>query len=303
MSLDLLKRLSIALGVLVVLWLGVEIIRDEPGDGVTMLEMPALGAGEIDSIVFVKDPDRITLVRRGDSWTVNGFRADSAAVADLVGGLADDVRAELVAQNASSHGRFTIGDDEARELRVYRGGSAELDILVGKRGRDFQSIYLRWPDDDAVYSARTQLGTYVDRPLNDWRDKRIAAVPADSIVDIAVTRSTGDYRLIRADSGQWSLNGTPADSSAVARMLTQFGSLNGTGFPTAAQMDSVDLDNPDRTVVLWGAAQDTLLALAFDSTAASGYWVRRTGDSTIFRLDRFRVDQLTPADSTLRGGT
>lgn len=301
MSLKQLKRLAIALGVLILAWLSIEIIRDEPGDGITFLTMPNLAQGEIDSIVITRATNRVSLVA-GDAmaWSVNGFRADSGAVADFTDNLVEDVRAELVAQNAASHGRFTIGDGEARRLQVYRGGDAMLDLLVGQRGSDFQSIYVRWPDDDDVYLARSQLGTFVDRPFNDWRDKRIAAVPADSIAEVVIS---GRYTLTRADSGQWDLDGSPADSAAVARLLNQFAALNASGFPTSAQMDSVDLEEPDRHLLLRNAARDVLAELSFDSTSASGYWVRRGGDSTVYRLDRFRVDQLVPADSTLRVGT
>ena len=40
----------------------------------------------------------------------------------------------------------------------------------------------------------------------------------------------------------------------------------------------------------------------FDSTS-TGFWVRKQGDSIVFRMDRLRVEQVTPPDSLLfRGG-
>jgi hypothetical protein len=42
-----------------------------------------------------------------------------------------------------------------------------------------------------------------------------------------------------------------------------------------------------------------LAALAFDSIGA-GFLVRRERQPTIFRMDSWGVDQVTPADSTLR---
>jgi hypothetical protein len=48
-----------------------------------------------------------------------------------------------------------------------------------------------------------------------------------------------------------------------------------------------------------GATHDTLLHLLFDSVA-SGTWVRHAAGGPTFRLDFWRVDQLTPSDSTLR---
>jgi hypothetical protein len=72
------------------------------------------------------------------------------------------------------------------------------------------------------------------------------------------------------------------------------------GFATAAQADSASFARPDRRAALLRTDGTPLLALAFDSTA-SGFWVRTEGDSTVYRMDGWAVDRLTPADSTLKG--
>jgi hypothetical protein len=40
------------------------------------------------------------------------------------------------------------------------------------------------------------------------------------------------------------------------------------------------------------------MTLAFDSSA-TGFWVRAGGDSTVYRMDTWSADRLTPPDSTL----
>ena len=62
---------------------------------------------------------------------------------------------------------------------------------------------------------------------------------------------------------------------------------------------SVDFDRPDRLVALRDAAGATILELAFDSTAG-GFWVQKTGDSTVFRISDFVANRIAPTDSTLR---
>ena len=300
MSAELLKRLGIALGVLIFLWGGVEILRKDVGSGVTEFTIPAVKPQEIDSIVIRRPLGDVTLVKHADSvWSVNGFRASASGVNEVFTAIAEPLRAELVAENPSTHARFSLDDAQARRIQMYRGTEPAVDLLIGKRGRDFQAVYLRHPNEDEVYSARTQLATFADRPVTDWRDKQIANIPSDSIGVIEVARGTTQYTLTRADSGQWNIDGTNADSTEVSRLLTQFQDLNGTGFPTDVQTDSVDFNHPERRVVLWTAAQRQLAELVFDSTAFA-FWVRRTGDSTVYRLERYKVDQLTPPDSTIR---
>jgi hypothetical protein len=77
-------------------------------------------------------------------------------------------------------------------------------------------------------------------------------------------------------------------------------SLDATGFYGAGEDSVPTFIGPDRRTVLRSADGDTLLELAFDSTAA-GYWVRKTGDSTVYQISNFVVDRLAPRDSVVRG--
>lgn len=299
MSHQLLGRLGIALAILIVAWIGVEVLRAGPGDGMADFPVDSVAAGDVDS-VRIERPDGIVVLRRtaDSAWTVNGFRADGAAVTDFFGALEEGFQARLVGRNAATHGRFEVDAASARRVQVFDGEAAAVDLVVGKRGPSFRNVYLRLPDEDEVYLVRSRVATFVDRRQDDWRDKAILAVEPDGVAALTVARAGREYTLERAD-GTWRLNGGPADSAAAARLVSQFQALNALGFPSDAQRDSVDFDAPDRRVLLRDADARTVAALVFDSTA-TGYWVRREGDDTIYRLDRFKVDQLTPADSTLR---
>jgi hypothetical protein len=85
----------------------------------------------------------------------------------------------------------------------------------------------------------------------------------------------------------------------VASLLNRFSDLEAAGFATPAQADSASFAHPARTVRLLAKGDRPLLALSMDSTAG-GFWVRRAGDADTYRLDSWTVNDLTPADSTLR---
>lgn len=301
MSPEVLKKLSYALGVLVVLWVGSEILKGEPSDGVTVMESPGVTIDEVDSITIDRPDDDVHLVRHDSTWTVNGLDAGFGGVSDFVGALDEDLRLQLAARNPDSHERFDLTDGTARHLRVYRGSVLVLDLLVGKRGRDYQSVFLRRPGEDEVYSSRTRLGSFVERRIEDWRDKVIAAVVPDSVLRVAVTKGAETYTVARDDKDVWYLDGDVANGASVNRLLEQFRALNAAGFPTEAQADSADFEHPERRVEIVDRSDQVVADIAFDSTA-TGFWVRKSGLETVFRLDRYKVDQLTPADSTLREG-
>jgi hypothetical protein len=59
---------------------------------------------------------------------------------------------------------------------------------------------------------------------------------------------------------------------------------------------------PWRRLAVLGRAGDTLLVLDLDSTSA-GYWARRATPGDAFRVDFWRLEQLTPAGEALRAGS
>ena len=141
----------------------------------------------------------------------------------------------------------------------------------------------------------------VSRNVNEWRDKRILVVEPDSIGGIDVERGRIRYTLERRD-GVWSLaDGSAVDSVRVARLVEAFRTVEAQGeaFATPAQGDSADFTRPERQVRLVGTDGAELAALSFDSTD-TGFWVRRDGRETIYLLNRWKVDDLTPTDSAVR---
>jgi hypothetical protein len=231
---------------------------------------------------------------------VNGRPASSSLVHDLLGALSDtSASSELVPQSKSSHERLGVSADSGRHVRVAARGKTVLDAVAGKRTPDFNGVYVKLANQDAVYAWRgSALGEAVTRSADDWRDKRVIAVAPESVAVIELRRGTRTYTLTR-DSTRWTLGGTAADSLAVAGLLDQYRALDAAGFATAAQMDSANFTEPFAGIRLLAKGGRALGALPFDSTA-SGVWTRVDSAATVYRLDPWRLPQLVPADSTLR---
>ena len=297
-----LRYLAIALVIALALWGLAELLGSRGGGVERTALLPAIPSEEIGAVDIGRAADTIRLRRaEGDAWTVDGFPASPAAVASLLEALGAPTEGELVARSAASHARMGLDSAQAKRLTV-RGGDRVLgELLVGNHGRAYQTASARLPDRDDVYLLDGGLVPLVDRGVNDWRDRRIVSVVPDSIRGIEIARGRTHYALERRDE-TWALAGGGAvDSARVAQLVSAFGNVEaqGTAFATPAEADSADFTSPERRVVLTGSGGAPLATLAFDSTA-SGFWVRRDGSPTVFRLFQWKVDELTPADSTIR---
>jgi len=297
-----LKWIAVALAATVVLWLGAELLTGKSDTVEHGALIGELSQESVDTVTFAKPDSTVQLVRGSDgTWKVNGFKAEPASINHLFEAFDDARTGELVAQSASSHDRMGVGDTGATHVTVQQGADTLLQLLVGKSGRQYGSVFVRSVGRDSVYLVKSDSGTYAGRSVNQWRDKRIAVVDTSQVRTMSVERGSDRYTLTR-DSTHWVLgDGSATDSSHVVRMLGGFVSLTATGdgFATPAQVDSADFDHPERAVTLLGGSGDTLTSLVFDSTS-SGFWVRAHDGGTVYTLFRWKVDDVVPADSVIR---
>jgi hypothetical protein len=295
-----LKRIAVALVVVVLFWGMSEILGGRRNDTEIGFVLPALQASDVDSVIFATGSTATVLARAGDNtWTVNGFETNPDAVNELFDAVRDTVEAELVATSAVVHERMGVDSATGVHVNFMRDGQPLAAVIFGKTGSGYGSRYVRRAGSSLVFEYKGRLANLVTRPVDTWRNKRIVDLSSDSIARVTVQRHADQYSLLR-DGSEWRFeSGATADSGAVSRMLSRYQPLDATGFASDAQIDSVDLDPPDRRVTLFDSLGDTLVSLVFDSTNA-GYWLRRASGGYIYRIATWHADQLTPADSTLR---
>lgn len=304
MSARQLIRLALVFLALLVLWAAAALGRHrtaKSGSG-EALRLPAMTRRAVDTIVLARPADTVVLARKDTSaWTANGFPAAPQAVGDLFGALADTSSgSELVAERRASQTALGVDSAGGTRVRVRGGGRTLADLVVGHRSSDFSGGYARLADQERTYLVHGRLVELLTRPGDEWRDHRIAAVPADSIGAVEVSRGARRYELRQAGSGFALSPGGPADSSRAASLLAAFGTVQASGFASAAQADSARFTHPHRQVRVLRKDGSPLLTLLFDSTAA-GLWVRSDTGKTIYRMDAYEADQLTPADTSLKG--
>jgi hypothetical protein len=297
-----LRRIAAGLAVLLLLWGGSELLS-RGSDSVTgSLALPALSPADVDTISVIKGTDSIVLAKQSPTvWSVNGHRVAPDLVGEVFQALADTARRELVAQAPASFARLGVDSGAGRWLRLARGGKPLLELIVGSHATDFESVYLRRPGDAHVYLWRGRLASVAERPVDGWRDKRIAALEPDSIVALDVVRGKDRYVLKRSGK-RWTLNGQVTDSAAAARYLDRLKTITAAGFAASAAADSAKARAVRRLSVR--GAHGVVLTLAFDSTAA-GFLVHHLAGAggeggTLYRMNFWDVDGVTPASRSLR---
>lgn len=303
MSAKQLLRLALVLLALIVLWGAAALARHREAapDKSEAFRLPAIKRNDVDQVVLTRASDTTMLVRKDtNTWTANGHPASARAIADLLSALSDSAQgSELVAERRASHAGLGVDSAGGIRVQIIKGGKRLADLVVGHRSPDFSGGYVRQVNQEPTYLVRGRLVEVLSRSSEEWRDHRIAAVPSDSVTSFEVSRGVKRYQLRRAGTG-WSLStGGTVDTSRVTDLLSAYRTLDATGFGSAAQADSAHFAKPDRRARLLRKDGTPIVALLFDSTA-TGFWVRPDTGTTIYKVDSYTADRLTPADSGLR---
>jgi len=296
-----LRAVAIGLAALLLLWLASELLSKRSDRITASLGLPPVSEAAADRVTITRGADTAALVKGADTaWTVNGYAASRQAVTELFAALRDSTPAELAAESPGSFARLGVDSTGGRWIRVAGGGRTLVQLITGQNGPAFGTLYVRRPGDTRVFLWRGRSLPGPTRGVDEWRDKRIAGVEPDSVRALEIARGKERYALGRRGR-RWTIAGRgPADSAAVTRLLETYRSLAAAGFATPRQADSLRARRPSRRATLRGSSGRLLLALAFDSTAG-GTWVYRADGpaGTVYRIEPWTVDQLTPARQTL----
>lgn len=294
-----LKQIAVALVVLLLLWGASEILLNRSDRTRGERIVPAVDQARTDSVVIARQADTVRLARRNGIWTVNGQLASPDEVEGFFRQLGDTTPPEIAAQSSAVHGRMGVDSSKGRMVQVYQGGQAAVRLIVGERGPDYQSSYVRRPGEEVVYLRYGPFAGFVDRAVDDWREKRMANVPPDSVAQVDVTRHRVRYSLKRDNSGWVFGNGQRADSNSVLSFLQKLHPLNATGFATPNEIRGISFARPDLRLVMRNHRGEVITNLVGDSMP-NGYWVRHDSGGPVFRNGVWIADEMTPHDSTLK---
>jgi hypothetical protein len=295
-------RLAVTLVVLLLLWGAAALARRrETVDTSDHFKLPKITRNQVDSVRITRAADTTILVRQDSTtWRVNGHPASSTAVNDMLVALEDTAPpAELVAERAASHAGLGVDSAAGAHVQILSRGKLLADLFCGRRTRDLDGGYIRYAGKNETYAVQSRLAEVFGRTSDDWRDHRIASVPSDSVGALEISRGRRSYSLKR-EGQAWTLGtGEKADSGEMAGLLGALSQIDAAGFANSAQADSAKFNPPDRRLRVLRKDAKPLLTLTFDSTA-SGFWVRPDTGSTIFRLESWTADRLTPADTAVK---
>lgn len=235
-------------------------------------------------------------------WTVrateNGAptKADDGVVDQALGALSQAKVTRWLDESGAKAAGFGLKPAQV----AFDSGGVRLEIGAKTRGG-----YAAWRGAGAIFEVPASLFAALNRPLPDWRDRKIARFEPEQVARLLV--ETGGKRQVLVRNGdQWRREGAPDDLRS-HRAALDF--LNFAGELRALQF----LDSAASRNASFGLKRPILVLQAFDSQGAAALELRcgRVGGrlyaqnpsdaDSIFEVDGTALDAIKSAQATLFG--
>lgn len=308
MSETTLKRIVVAVALLFLGYGLLTIVRsglgsdDGDGGGTELARaLTGLDPSEAREILLVDGADTVQLVREGDGWTVDGFRADSGRVARFWSSLIEEDPGDPVVRNPENHARLGVTEDEASRVVVTAEDGERHEFLLGDSGPSYPSVYIRVAGSDAVHLLHSSLATSAGQSVITWRDHTIVRVDTSRVQDLEVTTPSDAYTLSREEDG-WSVDGEPAGDAQARNLLGGLNRVLASDFYDVEGAWPESVSGPEaeeRRLVALASPGDTLTTLTIRGSSDDGLAVRVTGDSTVYEIASFDIARLFPPRESL----
>jgi hypothetical protein len=185
---------------------------------------------KISRVELTSKKQSIVFGRNKDSWQIlkpRPLRADNFTVEDLVRKLKDakmDLAAALDTDEKKSTAAFASGAPIAVAKVTDAAGTQELQIR-----KDKDAYYAKSSAVPGVYKVANDLGTGLDKALDDFRNKKLFDFGFDEPNKVELHDGSKVYLLTKGGADWWS-NGKKMDDSSVQSLIDKVRDLSSSKF-------------------------------------------------------------------------
>ena len=220
------------------------------------------------------------------------YRADSFQVEELLRKLTDakmdlSGSAEDAKKAASA---FALGQQVATIKVTDASGTQTLDVRKNKDDYYAQSSVVK-----GCYKVSSDLGKELEKPLDDFRNKKIFDFGFSDPTKIDVQQGSDAKTLTRSGT-DWKMNGKTMDPGTVQAFIDKLRDLSATKFVNSG------FTTPELSVAVTSNDGKRFEKAEFAKTA-DGYIAKRENEPALYQLDAKTVSDMVDASKAIKPAT
>lgn len=184
--------------------------------------------GDVGAIELSGKDGVLSFSKNDNNWELENYPVDSMRVKQLLD-LFSELRVDrLITRNAEKHTKYELSDDGTRLLIKNSDGKHIFDILIGKRGANYQETFVRQSEHDEVYAVKSSLGHYRGKAQDYFWDRSMTHLDVNSINGLDLS---GEFNYtLKREGPSWKFNGEDVDSEKVLDLLSPLENLKASNF-------------------------------------------------------------------------
>ncbi len=288
------KRLYIALGVLVLLGVGVYLTYakgNEGGSDRVTDPWHRIDRAQIDRIVIQRpgNAPAVELSKRDNHWTMAQPAqgpADEQAVNDALEALSEMHVASIASREPASHDEMEVDSAHAIHVQLFHGGANQLDLFVGKNLEGGTAV--RGTSGPIVYRVDRSIRFSLSKEPREWRDRQVTHLERGHIRSVEWVNPRGTFHFDRNGDTWTPAAANPAierlDTARLNQTVTNLLELRATDFAAAGANSGITDASPRVTIAVDNGEPVTLKLGS--NNGESEVFVQRAGNDAVYSLGR-----------------
>lgn len=292
--------------------------------GIRELSLPSVDKDKV-TRVEIGGKFKAILDKEAGGWVVSDpekpdakFAADEESVTRVLDALGTLETGAFVTGRSEKHKDLEIDDESGTVLTIKASSGPSLSVVLGRYAKGGGN-YLRLQGSDEVFVGKGTLAGAVRKNADQWRNKKLVALKADDINEIAVTPAGGGgYVLTKTTTKEgegddapskdvWTVQDASAlpagfklDEAALSRVARSVANLRASDF--------VDEKKPAAETVL-GASARTVTAktaagqsvtIQFGTEKDNKVYAQVEGNPQLYQVSKYSADGVTKALTEFR---
>lgn len=256
--------------------------------------LAVLRVDETNRIVIDNNGARLTLVKTGDRWLIEGtkdFYLTEQIQGEVINGLtkAKTAEVELAGSNPERKSEFQTGDSGAR-ISLYQGEELLNEFVVGKVTPDFMGSFVSLPDSDKTYALAYDLRSRLVR--SDWYNRTIFEAEKDKISSIRFQYPGREFEVVKEEDAWQGVKPYrfSVDGEKIDEILNIMSNLRAADIPEQS-FEAADFENYTLIVQAAGEELDNTLMVGA-KTEDGNYYAKRGDSDNIYLITEDQVKEL-----------
>ena len=177
-----------------------------------------------------------------DEWKIEEFKCDKKLIEQFFEKIKNLRLIDIISENKERWQEFEVTETSGIKVEFLN-----VSFILGKMAYDWSHYYFRFTNKNEIWLSKGLERYFLDKSLNDWRDKTILSINSDEISEIEISSLKNKKKglekmLLSKTSDYWLMNKKEKiEQEKINTLLNTLSSFYADDFSDEKQLKNIEL--------------------------------------------------------------